>query len=204
MNGILDFRQTGKTVIALSGSIASGKSAALEEFKALGAETICADELASKYRAVLKDKIKLSFGTNNQKDLAQLIFEDKNKLKELENMLHPLIFKEAREIIKNSTKKIIVFAVPLLFEKGIENGFNLTICIYSSYKKRLKRAILRGTSETYFKWCEETQLPMAEKAERADIIIFNEGPRVNLRDKITRLFANLKNNDEENLWKTMM
>ena len=192
MNADLNFRQEGKTVIGLSGAIASGKTAALEEFAALGAETICADKLAAKHRTALKEKLKLTFGTEDKKHLAQIILEDKEKLKQLENMLHPLVLKEAKEIIKNTSKKIIVFAVPLLFEKGLEDSFDLTICIYSSYRKRLKRAILRGTSESYFNWCEQTQLPMAEKAERADIIIFNEGPRVNLKDKIKHLFDNLK------------
>ena len=58
MNTDLNFRQEGKIVIALSGAIASGKTAALEEFAALGAETICADKLAAKRRAALKEKIK--------------------------------------------------------------------------------------------------------------------------------------------------
>ncbi len=192
MNADLNFRCEGKTVIALSGAIACGKTAALEEFAALGAETICADTLAAKYRTALKGKIKKAFGTDDKKHLAQLVFEDKDKLKELENMLHPLILKEAQEIIKNTNKKVIIFAIPLLFEKGLEDGFDLTICIYASYQKRLKRALLRGTNENYFNYCEKTQLPMAEKANRADIIIFNEGPRVNLRGKIKRLFDNLK------------
>ena len=192
MNNDLNFRQDGKTVIALSGAIACGKTAALEEFAALGAETICADTLAKKHRAALKEKIKQAFGTDDKNHLAQIVFEDKEKLKQLENMLHPLILKEAKEIIKNTDKKIIVFALPLLFEKGLEDGFNLTICIYASYQKRLKRALLRGTTKEYFNYCEQTQLPMAEKANRADIIIFNEGPRINLRGKIKRLFDNLK------------
>ena len=202
MNADLDFHQDGKLVIALSGAVASGKTAALEEFAALGAETICADKLAAKHRTALKEKIKSAFGTDDNKQLAQIILQDREKLKQLENMLHPLVLKEAKEIIKNTTKKIIVFAVPLLFEKGLEDSFDLTICIYTSYKKRLKRALKRGTTETYFNWCEQTQLPMVEKAERADIIIFNEGPLVNLRGKITRLYKTLKNNNEDNLWKT--
>ena len=192
MNTDLNFRCEGKTVIALSGAIACGKTAALEEFAALGAETICADTLAKKHRQTLKQKIKDAFGTDDKNYLAQIVFADNEKLKQLENMLHPLILKEAQEIIKKTDKKIIVFAVPLLFEKGLEDGFDLTICIYASYQKRLKRALLRGTTKEYFNYCEQSQLPMAEKANRADIIIFNEGPRINLRGKIKRLYDNLK------------
>lgn len=192
MKNVLDFRQEGKIVIALSGCIASGKTAVLEEFAALGAETICADTLAAKYRKTLKDKLKAAFGTDDKEKLTQLVFKDAQKLKELENMLHPLVLKEAEEIIKNSSKKIIIFAIPLLFEKGLEGGFDLTICVYTSRQKRLKRALSRGTSEFYFERCEETQLPMVTKAERADIIIFNEGTRSDLRSKITRLYETLK------------
>lgn len=192
MNANLDFHQEGKIIIGLSGAVASGKTAALEEFATLGAETICADNLAAKYRNSLKEKLKGTFGTDDKKHLAQLILQDREKLKQLENMLHPLIYKEAREIIQNTSKKIVVFAIPLLFEKGLENAFDLTICVYTSHQKRLKRALERGTNENYFNWCEQTQLPMVEKANRADILIFNEGPRVNLRDKITRIMNILK------------
>lgn len=192
MNADLNFRQDGKIVIALSGAIASGKTAALEEFSALGAETICADQLAAKYRKTLKEKLKSAFGTDDKEKLTQIVFKNQQKLKELENMIHPLVLKEAREIIKATSKKIIVFAIPLLFEKGLEGGFDLTICVYTSYQKRLKRALSRGTNEFYFKRCEETQLPMSTKAERADIIIFNEGTRSDLRSKITRLYETLK------------
>ena len=192
MNADLNFRQEGKIVIALSGCIASGKTAVLEEFAALGAETICADTLAAKYRKTLKEKLKEAFGTDDKEKLTQIIFKDPQKLKELENMIHPLVLKEAGEIIKATSKKIVVFAIPLLFEKGLEGGFDLTICVYTSHQKRLKRALERGTNENYFNWCEQTQLPMVEKANRADILIFNEGPRVNLRDKITRIMNILK------------
>lgn len=192
MNTELDFRQEGKIIVGLSGAVASGKTAALEEFATLGAETICADTLAAKYRANLQEKLKKTFGSDDKKYLAQLILQDREKLKQLENMLHPLIYKEAKEKIQNTSKKIIVFAIPLLFEKGLENGFDLTICVYTSYQKRLKRALARGTNQNYFDWCEQTQIPMAEKANRADLIIFNEGPRVNLRDKITHLMSILK------------
>lgn len=192
MKNNLDFHQEGKLIIAVSGAIASGKTAVLEEFAALGAETICADALAAKYRQLLKTKIKNAFGTEDKNKLAQLVFSDTEKLKELENMLHPLILKEAKEIIQNTSKKIVVFAIPLLFEKGLEDSFDLTVCVYTSYKKRVKRALLRCTNEDYFKRCEETQLPMAVKAERADIIIFNEGTRADLKNKIARFYNTLK------------
>ena len=79
MKEILDFRQEGKLVIALSGAIASGKTAALEEFAALGAETVCADTLAAKYRKTLKEKLTAAFGTDDKKQLAQIVFQDNQK-----------------------------------------------------------------------------------------------------------------------------
>ena len=84
MNANLDFHQEGKIIIGLSGAVASGKSAALEEFAALGAETICADILTAKYRNSLKEKLKGTFGTDDKKHLAQLILQDREKLKQLE------------------------------------------------------------------------------------------------------------------------
>lgn len=190
---MLDFRVEGKKVIGLSGNIGSGKTSTLMAFKLAGAEVICADTLSSKYYEIFKEKIHQTFGTADKQKIAEDVFKNPQKRKQLENILHPLVLKEGREIIEKSKNNFIVFDIPLLFEKGLEGCFDLTICVCTSYQKRLKRVLERGLSKTSFEARDKAQLPVAQKAERADIVIFNEGTQKNLQGKVARLYNFLKN-----------
>lgn len=188
----MDFRREGKTVIGLTGGISGGKSTALEIFKELGAQTICADELSKKYFEVLKDKIRETFRSCDRAEIAERVFKDDVKRKWLENLLHPLILKEAEQTIDSADKAIIVFDLPLLFEAGLENCFDLTLCIYADDKIRLARAAAKGFKEADFKARDFKQTPLWLKAQKADAVIYNNGGRKELKDKIERFFNILK------------
>ena len=187
----MDFKKEGKIVIGLTGGIASGKSAASDIFAAYGAEVICSDKLSAHYFNVLKDKIEKHFKTTNRAEIAQRIFADTQQRKWLETLLHPLITTEAKDIIANTNKTVIVFDVPLLFESGFDNSFDFTLCIYADYIKRLKRALLKGFSETDFKQRDNTQMLLESKAQRADIVLYNNATRKDLEEKILKLCKTL-------------
>lgn len=190
----IDFKRNGKTVIGLTGGISGGKSTALEKFSSLGAEIICADKLSKKYFEILKDKIAEVFSSANSGEIAEAIFKDDVKRKWLESLLHPLILKEAAEIIDQSERKIIVFDLPLLFEAGLENSFDLTLCIYTDDKIRLKRALAKGFKEADFKARDLKQIPLNQKAQKADIVIYNNSNRKEFEEKLERFFNSLKIN----------
>ncbi|MDD6173473.1 MAG: dephospho-CoA kinase [Elusimicrobia bacterium] len=184
----MDFRRKGKTVIGLTGGISGGKSTALEIFKELGALTICADELSKKYFEIFKDKIREAFASCDRAEIAARIFKDDVKRKWLENLLHPFILKEAAEIINSAEEKIIIFDLPLLFEAGLENSFDLTLCIYADDKIRLSRAVNKGFKAEDFKARDLKQTPLWVKAQKADIVIYNNESRKELKDKTERFF----------------
>ncbi len=190
----MDFRIKGKKVIGLTGGISSGKSTVLEIFGELGAETICADNLGRKYFEILKDRIAETFNTADRAKIASLIFKDDAKRKWLENLLHPMIILQAQEIIKNTDKAIIVFDLPLLFEAGLEGGFDLTICVWADDKVRLARALAKGFEREDFKRRDLKQYGLELKADKADIVICNNGDRKTLKEKTVRIFNIIKGN----------
>lgn len=186
-----DFKVKGKTVIGLTGSIASGKSAAASIFKKLGAQVICADELSAKYFDFFRPQIQAYFGTKDRQKIAAAVFAEAEKRLWLEKLLHPAILADAAKLIKESQNKIIVFDVPLLFENNLEAGFNLTICITAPYQARLKRSLAKGLSEGDFKNRDASQIPQEEKIKKANVVFENNSSIEDLEVKITKFYSSL-------------
>lgn len=186
-----DFKVKGKTVIGLTGSIACGKSFAAAIFKKLGAKVISADELSIKVFNSLLPVIKEHFGTDDRLKIASVIFADKAQKQWLEGKLHPAILQAAQEEIKQSAQNIAVFDVPLLFESGLNNSFDLIVCIIADYDVRLKRALERGLSADDFKQRDAAQTPQEEKIKGADIVFENNNTPEDLEAKITKFYYGL-------------
>ncbi len=187
-----DFKVKGKTVIGLTGSIASGKSAAAAIFKKLGAQVLSADELSAKHFVLNMPQIQSYFGTTDKQKIAAAVFASADKKLWLEKLLHPSILADAAQSIKESQNKIIVFDVPLLFESGLQTGFDLTVCITAPYDVRLKRAIARGLKEGDFKSRDSAQMPQEEKIKRAAAVFENNAALEDLEVKITKFYSGLK------------
>ena len=186
-----DFKATGKTVIGLTGSIASGKSAAAGMFKKLGAQVICADELSAKHFKILLPQIQAYFGTKDRQKIAAAVFADAAKRLWLEKLLHPAVLAEAAKVIKESQNKIIVFDVPLLFENNLQESFDLTVCVSAPYQTRLNRALAKGLSEGDFKNRDASQMPQEEKIKKASFAFENNSSTEDLEVKITKFYSGL-------------
>lgn len=189
-----DLRIKGKTVIGLTGPIASGKSLALRLFAEGGALAVSADEVSASlltesacYNRILRKfnpgKI-LTNGTLDKKKLAAEIFGSPAKRKWLEALLHPLILKRIHSLITSSNKKIAVVETPLLFEAGLAECFTFTVCLSAPDKVLEARALKRGWSRAQYRERVKAQLPAGEKYARADIVLDNSGPPRDLEGKI--------------------
>ena len=141
----------GKTVIGLTGPIASGKSLALSYFKKHGAFCVSADALAASllteppcYNRILRKfgpEILLKNGFLDKKRLAAEVFGSAAKRKWLERLLHPVILKETHSLITKSHKKFAVVEAPLLFEAGLAECFALNLCLYAPERTLEARAL---------------------------------------------------------------
>ncbi len=197
----------GRTVIGLTGPIASGKSLALRLFVNEGALGISADVISAGlltepeicnriYRKFSPDKI-LTDGLLDRKKLAAEVFGSPAKRKWLESLLHPEILERIRHLITRSHRKITVVEVPLLFETGLAECFTYTVCLAAPAGTLEKRALKRGWSRRQYRERVRAQLPAEEKYARADVVLDNSGTPRALREKIRFISRFLKETVKE-------
>ena len=136
--------------IGLTGSIGMGKSETAKIFQELGFPVYDAD--SSVHKLYGKDQkgaaaVKKFFpaalssdGSVDRKILSDTVVGDKNKLKILESIIHPLLV-EDRELFfeKNKSLKAVVLDIPLLFETGGQINVDYTVVVFTSYEIQKKR-----------------------------------------------------------------
>ncbi|MCK4278915.1 MAG: dephospho-CoA kinase [Desulfurellaceae bacterium] len=178
------------TVIGLTGGIASGKTTARKMFEELGAYTLDADELSHKtlHQKDVYQKLLEHFGNGildkdkkiDRKRLGKIVINNKKELKFLESVVHPKIAEMRDAFIENVKKKdkdaVIIYDVPLLYEKKMENMFDTIIVVYVDRKTQIKRIMERNKiSEEGAEKRLKLQMDIEEKKKKAQIIIDNRG-----------------------------
>ena len=176
--------------VGLTGGIASGKTTARKMFEKLGAYTLDADALSHKalcqedvYQKLLKH-----FGSDilnknievDRKKLGRIVINDRKELRFLESVVHPKIAEMRNAFIENVKKKdkdaVIIYDVPLLYEKKMENMFDTIIVVYVDRKTQIKRIMERNKiSEEGAEKRLKLQMDIEEKKKKAQIIIDNRG-----------------------------
>ena len=143
--------------IAITGKIASGKSTISKIIKKLGFPVFESDKEVNKLfrEQVVKIKIKDLFcdkvdnlikkdGSINKALLGDYVFLKEEELKNLENLVHPLLNKRKQKFIdSNKNEKILFFDIPLLFEKKLFNEYNFIIYLHVKKKIQEERALKR-------------------------------------------------------------
>ena len=141
--------------IALTGGIGSGKTTALNTLRENGFAVFSCDEISHKFsdrRSVKKQMKKLFpqavkgkiFIKVDRKKVAEEVFNDKEKLEKLNNLLHPLILKELLKKASRCGEKVAFIEVPLLFESGYEKYFDGVIIINRNIKERIDSVKIRS------------------------------------------------------------
>ena len=141
-------------IIGLTGGIGSGKSSVLEIFKKIGISTYNADESAKKL--ISSDKkiiysIKQLFGEDiydknelNSKLVSKIVFNDKEKLKSLNSIIHPAVAIDFDNFcFKHRDETYIVKEAAIIFETKTENLFNKIIYVKAPKEIRVDRVMQR-------------------------------------------------------------
>ena len=145
--------------VGLTGGIGSGKSTAVDAFRALGVPIIDADQIAKdlvkKDQQTLKDivstfgkNILLSSGELDRKALKKIIFSEPDLLAKLEAILHPHIKTEIQQQIKaleNQTHSApyVLVDIPLLVEKNYQTIFDSIVVVDCSVEQQIERTLER-------------------------------------------------------------
>jgi dephospho-CoA kinase len=189
-------KKTRAFVVALTGGIGAGKSEALKAFGADGAATLSLDVLthrlssrgAPAYRRIVSAFGLFLLGPDREIDrkaLGRLVFSDPSRRKRLESITHPLILREMRRWIRTAPGRVKIVDVPLLFEKNLESEFDASVCVTATLARRRLRVRRRdGLSLEEFSRRAAAQLSQRSRAARADIVLANDGSRVELRRKV--------------------
>jgi dephospho-CoA kinase len=192
--------------IAVTGTAASGKSLVSDRFRQLGLKMISLDTLARK--AVEPDsaaypKIVDRFGKGvlesdgriDRKRLRQQIIADPNAKRDLEALVHPEIKKRMLlELEKSDATQapFVVIEVPLLFEVGLENEFDVVILVMADRNTQINRLVHRdGISPENAESLLDIQMPDEQKVKRADYVLTNSGTMEEIREAVDRTFEKL-------------
>lgn len=179
-----------KNKIAITGIVGSGKSTVTKIFQdlnyAIFDSDVCTSNLYEDEDVItfLKDKFNESFedGIFIKEKLSKLVFSNNQKLKELNDFMHPLIEAKMQEaFLKND---ITVSEVPLLFEANLQHYFDIIIVVYSDLEIIKERLIKRGYTKQKINNIINKQIPLDEKVNKATVVFDNNSDQETLKKKV--------------------
>jgi dephospho-CoA kinase len=184
----------GPVTIAVTGPFASGKSTLVRFLGELpGVETASADETV--HHLLKNDQKTISrvverFGEGvrgsdgiDRKALGREVFGDAEALRDLEEILHPLVRDETDRRIEASEAEMFVAEIPLLFETDRDKDFDYSVAVTVPEERRRAWSGERGVDEAALRAIESRQLTGEEKAKRADLVVQNDGDLDRLKDQ---------------------
>ena len=188
-------------IVGLTGGIGSGKSTVLNEFKDLGIKTYSADNAAKTIINTdreLIDSIKKVFGNNiykknklDAKQLSKIVFQDSDKLKVLNSIIHPAVLNDFDSFVKANDEIYIVKEVAIIFETKSENAYDKIILVRAPLEERIKRVLLRDdTSRDDVIKRINNQVDESSIISKCDYIIDNHN-LADLKDKVIQIHADL-------------
>lgn len=191
--------KSNEIVIGVTGGIACGKSEVGRILEEMGFVMCDADLVAHevmKHGTPVFRRIVEHFGETILSDngeisrplLGQLIFEDPEERKILNELVHPAVRDVLADWIADKKKqgKNAAVQIPLLYESGMESlDWDAVVCISSSEETMIERLLTRGLSRKDAELRIASQMPLSEKETRADLVVPNSGTFKEL-EKATR------------------
>ena len=172
-------------VLGLTGGIGSGKTTVAGFFKELGIPVFIADEEAKELMnkdEEVKAAIIALFGEKVYRDglpdrklIASMVFSDKEKLEQLNGIIHPAVARHFETWKKTVNAPYVIYEAAILFEKGGYRKCDFNVLVTAPYDRRIERLLKRDNSTL-----EEIEARMGhqwsdeKKAKLADFIIENK------------------------------
>ena len=184
--------------IGITGSIASGKTTVAKMLAGKKYPLFDADNEVRKiyktnlFKSKVRKKFSLANTKNIKKKIIKVISQNKENLKKLEKIIHPLVRKGLRNFIKkNKNKEILIFEIPLLIESRLMKTFTKVVFVNSKKKTRLKRYLKKGKNKKTFNFLDKRQLPPVKKIKFSDYVINNNNSLEFLKKNVKIIKNNL-------------
>jgi dephospho-CoA kinase len=189
-------------LIALTGGIASGKSAVAELFAQLGAPVFDTDQIA---RDVVEPgtptlaRLVAEFGSeildaNGRLDRARMrdrVFADPEQRKRLEAITHPAIREELAARAQRAEGPYQIHVIPLLVESGRADLYDRVLLVDTSEETQLERLLARdGSSPEQARQILAAQASREDRLDAADDVIVNTGTLQDLQQFVHTLHRN--------------
>ena len=169
-------------ILGLTGSIGMGKSAVALMLRELGVPVFDADAVVHRLQSAdgrLIPAIQAAFpGTTgpagvNRQALGAQVFGNAEALARLERIVHPAVAEErATFLIEHGGEPLVVFDIPLLYEKGHGNGLDAVAVVSAPAEMQRQRVLMRpGMTPEKLAQILGLQVPDAEKRARADYVV---------------------------------
>jgi dephospho-CoA kinase len=190
--------------VGLTGGLGAGKSTALAALSDLGAATLSTDEvvhelltgddLRDEVVARLGEGVATSGGGLDRDAIAARVFESPEDREWLEGLLWPRVGQRVVQFrteveARQPPPSAAVVEVPLLFEADMQSAFDHTVAIVADEEVRARRAGDRGHEGVEGR--AGRQLSQAEKSQRADFTVRNDGTEEELRTELATLLVTI-------------
>ncbi len=187
-------------IVGLTGYYSSGKSTVAKLFEARNYLLIEVDELGHQGLVDKSTEIIQSFGEKiltqkgliDRKKLGTLVFNNRECLRRLEQILHPQMIQQVRDIIQKTSYKKVLINAAILIEMKLHLLCAKVIVINADINDLIQWGMARdGLVADQVKQRLKNQLPMNSRTQHADFIIENKGNLKELKEKVNRLINSL-------------
>ena len=193
-------------LLGLTGSIGMGKSTTAAMFAEEGCAVWDADAAVHRLYAAGCDAVPafqkvfpeaIVEGAVSRPRLKDIIAADKSALKQIEQIVHPLVSQDRAAFLSQTTADIIVLDIPLLFETGGDARMDAVAVVIVSPEIQQDRVLARGSmTQEQFETIRAKQVPAGEKAARADYVITTdtlEHARAQVQDVVANIRKKIAN-----------
>lgn len=204
---------TRPILVGVTGGIGAGKSALVDALVERGAAAFSADAaVRDLYRtATVQSQVRQRWGDGvragadgsvDRDAIARIVFADEQERRWLESVLHPLVADAWDEFVdakraQEHPPRIIVAEVPLLFEAGLADRYDVVVVVTAPEQLRLARVEARGDASAMARQRAAVQMPERDKLARADVVLHNDGDRDALERFADNLAASLVRREEQ-------
>lgn len=171
-------------LVGLTGGIGCGKTTVLQEFEKIGVPCFIADKRAASYytdrtfldnlHALFGDKPFDADGNVDKQSLASIVFNDRQKLLQLNSLIHPRVMAEFKEWASQQQAPYVILESAIIFEYNLDQHLDAIIAVYLEKEERMRRLQLRDrTTRDAIEARMRNQISAEEKMDRADYVILN-------------------------------
>lgn len=176
---------TGRILkLGITGGIGSGKTTVCKVFSVLGIPVFSADEEAKRIldnEREIQKKISEAAGKDlyisgslDRKELARLIFNDRDLLEKVNGIIHPAVFEYFGDWVQMQDSPYVIMEAAILFESGAARMMDKIVTVITPVEERIER-LLRGNKFTREQITERirNQIDDGERISQSDFLIFN-------------------------------